>query len=115
MVPGQRSTHLPGVVVLHLPAAGKLQLLAGEHVEEGDEVAVVLVALKVMGVPTHFADHVLQAGVARKHAVGTLGREGREVRSSENDNHSINQGGRKRFVLMPVLFFLFPTILNHFK
>lgn len=68
------------MVVLHLPAPGELQLLVGEHVEEGDEVAVVLVALKVVSVPAHLTDHVLQAGVARKHAVGTLGRESREVR-----------------------------------
>lgn len=45
----------------------------------------MLVALKVMSVPTHLTDHVLQAGVARKHAVGTLGRNSREVRSSERD------------------------------
>lgn len=73
------------MVVLHLPAPGELQLLVGEHVEEGDEVAVVLVALKVVSVPAHLTDHVLQAGVARKHAVGTLGRDSREVRSSERD------------------------------
>lgn len=69
--------HLAGVVVLHLPAAGKLQLLVGEHVEEGDEVTVVLVALEVVSIPSHLADHVLQAGVARKHAVGTLRRRQR--------------------------------------
>lgn len=63
--------------MLHLPATGKLQLLVGEHVEEGDKVTIVLVALKVMGVPSHLADHVLQAGVARKHAVGTLGTQQR--------------------------------------
>lgn len=77
-------THLPGVIVLHLPAAGQLQLLVGEHVEEGDEVPVVLVALEVVSVSTHLTDHVLQAGVARKHAVGTLdkddGREGQLFR-----------------------------------
>lgn len=72
---GATDTNLPSVVMLHLPPSGKLQLLVGEHVEEGDKVAVVLVALKVMSVPTHLTDHVLQAGVARKHAVGTLGRE----------------------------------------
>lgn len=64
--------YLPSVVVLHLPAPGKLQLLVGEHVEEGDEVAVVLVALEEVSISTHLADHVLQAGVARKHAIGTL-------------------------------------------
>lgn len=71
--------------MLHLPAPGKLQLLVGEHVEEGDEVTVVLVALKVMSVSSHLTDHVLQAGVARKHAVGTLDKEIREVRSSQRD------------------------------
>lgn len=45
----------------------------------------MLVALKVMSVSAHLADHVLQAGVARKHSVGTLGRtEGlEEVRGGE--------------------------------
>ena len=66
------SPYLPGVVVLHLPAAGQLQLLVGEQVEEGHQVAVVLVALKVVSVAPHLADHVLQTRVARKHAVGTL-------------------------------------------
>lgn len=74
------------MVVLHLPAPGKLQLFVGEHVEEGDEVTIVLVALKVMSISTHLTDHVLQAGVARKHAVGTLGRE---VRSSESDRRRL--------------------------
>lgn len=73
------------MVVLHLPAPGELQLLVGEHVEEGDQVTVVLVALEVMSVPTHLTDHVLQAGVARKHAVGTLGRGSTEMRSSDGD------------------------------
>lgn len=85
------NTHLPSVVVLHLPAPRKLQLLVGEHVEEGDEVAVVLVALEVMSVPTHLTDHVLQAGVARKHAVGTLGGDGREVMSSERDGSNTRE------------------------
>lgn len=61
------------MVVLHLPTPGKFQLLVGEHVEEGDEVPVVLVALEVMSIPAHLTDHMLQAGVARKHTVGTLG------------------------------------------
>lgn len=86
----ERVTHLPSVVVLHLPAAGQLQLLVGEHVEEGDEVAVVLVALEVVSVAPHLADHVLQAGVARKHAVGTLGRDSAGREPSERD-------GRRRF------------------
>lgn len=79
------------MIVLHLPAAGKLQLLVGEHVEEGDEVAVVLVALKVVSVPAHLTNHVLQAGVARKHAVGTLGRDGKEVSLSDRDGRQTGE------------------------
>lgn len=81
----KKETHLPSVVMLHLPASRKLQLLVGEHVEEGDQVAVVLVTLKVMSVTTHLTDHVLQAGVARKHAVGTLRREDGQVGSSQRE------------------------------
>lgn len=79
-------THLSGMVMFHLPAPRQLQLLVGEHVEEGDEVAIVLVALKVMSISTHLTDHVLQAGVARKHAVGTLDKEGREVSPRERNS-----------------------------
>lgn len=89
-------THLPGVVVLHLPAPGQLQLFVGEHVEEGDQVTIVLVALEVVGVSTHLADHVLQAGVARKHSVGTLDREGQRFRNSDSlrySNRSLDQCG----------------------
>lgn len=35
----------------------------------------MLVALKVMSISAHLTDHVLQTGVACKHAVGTLDRE----------------------------------------
>lgn len=76
------------MVVLHLPAPGKLQLLIGEHVEEGDEVAVVLVALEEVSVSTHLADHVLQAGVARKHAIGTLRGGHQEDRRTNERNKS---------------------------
>lgn len=51
----------------------------------------MLVPLEVVSVPTHLTDHVLQAGVARKHAVGTLGGEGREVRSSERDGRQTTE------------------------
>lgn len=103
--------HLPSVVVLHLPASRELQLLVGEHVEEGDEVAVVLVALEVVRVPAHLADHVLQAGVARKHAVGTLGGDSREVRSSERDGrrsqeHLFDQSQRPPALQELTWFFL---------
>lgn len=47
------------MVVLHLPASGQLHLLVGEHVEEGHQVPVVLVALKVVSIPTNLADHML--------------------------------------------------------
>lgn len=52
-------THLASVVVFHLPAPGELELLIGEHVEEGDQVTVVLIALEVVSVPAHLTDHVL--------------------------------------------------------
>ena len=64
--------HLAGVVVLHLPASGQLQLPVGEHVEEGHQVPVVLVALKVVSVPTNLTDHMFQTSVGSEHAVGTL-------------------------------------------
>lgn len=72
---------LAGVVVFHFPAARQLQLLVGEQVEEGHQVAVVLVAFEVMRVTPHLADHVLQTRVTRKHAVGTLreDRRGEEI------------------------------------
>lgn len=60
------------MVVFHLPAPGQLQLFVGKHVEEAHQIAVVLVALKVVGVPPDFGDHVLQTRVVCKHAVGTL-------------------------------------------
>lgn len=46
----------------------------------------MLVALKVMSISAHLTDHVLQTGVACKHAVGTLDREVKfraEVRQTE--------------------------------
>jgi len=61
------------VVVLHLPASRQLQLLVGEHVEEGHQVPVVLVALKVVSIPTNLTDHVLQTRVGGEQTVGTLG------------------------------------------
>lgn len=64
--------YLAGVVVLHLPAAGQLQLFVGKHVQEGHQVPVVLVALKVVSVPAYLADHVLQTRVGGEHTVGTL-------------------------------------------
>lgn len=60
------------MVVFHLPTSWQLQLLVGEHVEEGDQIPVVLVALEMVGVPPDFGDHVLQTRVICKHAVGTL-------------------------------------------
>lgn len=60
------------MVVLHLPASGQLHLLVGKHVEEGHQVPVVLVALKVVSIPTNLADHMLQTRVGAEHTVGTL-------------------------------------------
>lgn len=61
------------MVVLHLPASRQLQLFVGKQVEEGHQVPVVLVALKVVTVPTNLTDHVLQTRVGGEHTVGTLG------------------------------------------
>lgn len=65
-------SHLAGVVVLHLPASGQLHLFVGKHVEEGHQVPVVLVALKMVSIPPNLTDHMLQACVGTEHTVGTL-------------------------------------------
>lgn len=65
-------SHLAGVVVLHLPASGQLHLFVGEHVEEGHQVPVVLVALEMVSIPTNLTDHMLQTRVGTEHTVGTL-------------------------------------------
>jgi len=75
--PSTQVSHAPGgylalMVVFHLPASRQLQLLVGKHVEEAHQVPIVLVALKMVGVPPDFGDHVLQTRVVCKHAVGTL-------------------------------------------
>lgn len=76
---------LAGVVVLHLPASGQLQLFVGEHVEESHQVPVVLVALKVVSIPTNLTDHMLQTRVGGEHTVGTrVGMQhSEEVRAGE--------------------------------
>lgn len=58
--------------MFHLPAPWQLQLLVGEQIEEVYEVPVVLVPLKVLGVPSDFTDHVLQTRVTCEHAIGAL-------------------------------------------
>lgn len=78
-------THLAGVVVLHLPASGQLHLFVGEHVEEGHQVPVVLVALEMMSIPANLTDHVLQTSVGGEHAVGTL--RGRRQEEEGTQNH----------------------------
>lgn len=65
-------SHLAGVVVLHLPASGQLHLLVGEHVEEGHQVPIVLVAFEMVSIPTNLTDHMLQTRVGAEHTVGTL-------------------------------------------
>lgn len=59
------------MIVFHFPAPRQLQLFVCKHVEESHKVPVVLVAFKVVGVPSDFGDHVLQTRVVCKHAVGT--------------------------------------------
>lgn len=68
------TSYLALMIVFHFPAPWKLQLFVCKHVEESHEVPVMLVALKVVGVPPDFGDHVLQTCVVCKHAVGTLER-----------------------------------------
>ena len=77
--------HLAGVVVLHLPASGQLQLFVGHHVEEGHQVSVVLVALKVVSIPPHLTDHVLQTRVGGEHTVGTLSKQGKQERRGRRE------------------------------
>lgn len=65
-------SYLALMVMFHFPTSWQLQLFVGKHVEEAHQVTVMLVALKVVGVPPDFGDHVLQTRVTCKHAVGTL-------------------------------------------
>lgn len=60
------------MVVFHFPTSRQLQLFVSKHVEEAHQITIMLVALKMVGVPTDFGDHVLQTRVICKHAVGTL-------------------------------------------
>lgn len=69
------SLHLALRVSLDLPAPRQFQLGVSEAVEEGNQVFVVLVPLKVTSVSTNLQDHVLQARAAGEHAVGPLRRE----------------------------------------
>lgn len=76
------NTHLPSLVMFHLPAPWQLQLLVGEKIEEVDKVPVVLVPFEVLDVPSNFTDHVLQTRVTCEHAIGTL--KGNEENKAEN-------------------------------
>lgn len=64
--------YFAALVLLHLPASGKLQLFVGEHVQERHQVPVVLVALKVVSIAPNLTDHMLQTCVGGEHTVGTL-------------------------------------------
>lgn len=74
------SWYLPLRVGFDLPAPGQLHVGIGEAVQEGDEVAVVLVALKVPRVPPDLQDHVLQARAVSEHAICVLSETGRKKR-----------------------------------
>lgn len=76
------NSHLPSVVMFHLPAPWQLQLLVGEQTEEVDKVPVVLVPFEVLDVPSNFTDHVLQTCITCEHAISTL--KGNEENKSEN-------------------------------
>lgn len=78
------------MVVLHLPASGQLKLFVGEHVEKGHQIPVVLVALKVVSIPTNLTDHMLQTRVGGEHTVGTL----REKEMVEDREREAGTGGQ---------------------
>lgn len=59
-------------VGFNLPASGQLHVGISEAVQEGDEIAVVLVALEVPRVPPDLQDHVLQTRAVSEHAICTL-------------------------------------------
>lgn len=67
-------SYLPLWVSLDLPASGQLQLCVCKLVDENHQIPVMLVALKVPGVPTHLQDHVLHTAAAGEHAVRCLRR-----------------------------------------
>jgi len=69
---GQSDAHLSEWVRLHLPAPREVQLQVREADDEGDQVPVVLVALKVAGVAADLQDHVLEARAVGEHAVRAL-------------------------------------------
>lgn len=52
-------THLSLLVCFDLPAPGQFQPRVCKHVDEIHQVAVVLVALEIAGVPPDFQNHVL--------------------------------------------------------
>lgn len=64
--------YLALMVMLHFPAPWQLQLFVSEHIQEAHQISIVLIALKMMGIPSDFGDHVLQTRVICKHAIGTL-------------------------------------------
>lgn len=65
-------TYLALGVSLDLPPSWQLQLSVRKLVEEHHQVPVMLVALKVPGVATHFQDHVFHTAAACEHPVGRL-------------------------------------------
>lgn len=89
------SLHLSLRVSLDLPAPGQFQLGVREAVEEGDQVSVVLVPLKVTSISTNLQDHVLQARTAGEHAIGPLRREEELGMTMETRNTICNQSEPK--------------------
>ena len=62
--------HLSVPVLLVLPAGRQLPVLAGEHVDEGHEVAVVLVPLEGRGVAADAGHHVLHGRPVEQECLG---------------------------------------------
>lgn len=83
--------HLSLRIGLDLPASRELQMSISEFVEESDEVAVVLISLKVACVSPYFQNHVLQAGAVSKHPICTLRRK-RHIKTSKIFDYALFDG-----------------------
>lgn len=96
--------HLALWVRLNLPASGKFQLRICKLVEEGDQVSVVLVPLKVTGIPTDLQDHMLQTGAVGKHPVGPLQHTGAQPVPVSTADQEFDLGTITIYHALPRLF-----------
>lgn len=68
----ERVRYLPLLVRFDLPAPRQLQLSISETVQEGHQVAVVLVALEIASIATDLQDHVFETRAVGKHTIRPL-------------------------------------------